>query len=111
MVSLEGKSTEHVKYYDKSQFKAEYLCLAVECRWSDDSVTREQPILLAQQQYSGSAVSASVLRVDWVHIMLKLATMRALLFVCMLGLAGLAAADRQLRQVHEQELLGAKVGV
>jgi hypothetical protein len=43
-------------------------------------------------------------------ITLKLATMRALLLVCMLGLAGLAAGDRQLRQVHEQELLGAKVG-
>jgi hypothetical protein len=37
--------------------------------------------------------------------------MRALLLVCMLGLAGLVAADRQLRQVHEQELLGAKVNV
>lgn len=37
--------------------------------------------------------------------------MRALLLVCMLGLAGLVAADRQLRQVHEQELLGAKVSV
>jgi hypothetical protein len=44
-----------------------------------------------------------------VALVVKLATMRALLLVCMLGLAGLAAGDRQLRQVHEQELLGAKV--